>query len=66
MTTHMRKLKQTMRACPFCGFKAELRRNGEWWQPICSNYDCGARLPECGSVERAIDDWNKRSRPVKK
>lgn len=56
-----------LKPCPFCGGKAELRKNeffrtNDWWYVACSNLNCGiyAETADRPTPQEAAKLWNAR------
>ena len=51
-----------LKACPFCGGKAEMRKTSSWdFYVKCTNPGCGARTKNCHDNEPgAAMCWNER------
>lgn len=54
-----------LEACPFCGRTGSLfvRQDGNSFFVICdiSDYGCLATGPEAGTLEEAVELWNRRA-----
>ena len=47
-----------LKSCPFCGGAVEIVPEGDYVEIVCE--ECGIAMDR-GSVERTIEDWNKRA-----
>ena len=58
---------EELKACPFCGGKAEIVDHGGFFTVGCTNLDCAATIDLLEpSEESAAHDWNRRAAPENK
>lgn len=59
------RLRNHLKPCPFCGGKADITKfyNGfsEWYTVQCFNCHVSQTGNSYHSVERAVEEWNKRA-----
>ncbi len=58
----MKKIKP----CPFCGSTASPKLIRGYYKVICDNEECPSHYAGFLTKERAVEEWNKRLKPVKK
>jgi hypothetical protein len=57
----MKKIKP----CPFCGSTASPKLIRGYYKVVCDNEECPSHYAGFLTKERAVEEWNKRLKPVK-
>lgn len=59
MKIKLKKFK--LRQCPFCGYSAKPVEDEKAYKVFCLGPYCDAQYGWCGTAERAVNGWNKRT-----